>query len=94
MHIDGTSADHIAVSDTTTTSHSSRLAMLGEQRLEVGAAHLFLALDQQLQVHRQRAVAREQRPDRLEVVEDLALVVDRATGEELTVALGGFERRR
>ena len=48
----GTSAAHIAVSLTTTTSAPSRSAPLAQELGEVRRAGLLLALDEQLQVHR------------------------------------------
>ncbi len=85
--IDGTSGAIIPVSETTTTSQASRAACSTQQRLEVGAAHLLLALDEELQVDRQAAVGGQQTPGRLDLVEGLALVVDGARGP-------GTRRRR
>ena len=65
-----------------------------DEVVEVGAPHFLLALEQHLDVHRQPAVLRQVRLDRLHVHEDLALVVDGAAGIELAVAHGGVERRR
>ncbi len=65
-----------------------------DEVVEVGAAHLFLAFEDDLDVHRQRAGLRQVRFDGLHVHEDLALVVDRAARVELAVAHRGFERRR
>src|SRR5207248_11730331 len=63
------------------------VAFAFEERLEVRAADLLLALDEEFEVHREAAVAELEEPaQRLEVVEHLALVVHRAAREELTVA--------
>jgi hypothetical protein len=65
-----------------------------QQRLEVGAADLLLALDDELQVDRQRALALQQAPHRLDLVEHLALVVDGAPGARLALDDDRLERRR
>jgi hypothetical protein len=53
------------------------LPLACEQSLEVGAADLLLALDQELDVGGQPSVLDEQAAHRLDLEEDLALVVDR-----------------
>ncbi len=70
------------------------VAMLGEKRLEVRRADLFLALDDDLHVERQCAAHAQVRLDRGEVHEHLALVVDAAAPVELAVADLRVERRR
>ena len=66
----------------------------GEERGEVVGAQLLLALDQHPDVARERPVDREQRLDRRERREDLALVVGDAARVEAAVAHLGLERRR
>ena len=58
-----------------------------------GADFLF-AFEDDLDVHRQAAVLLQVRLDRLEVHEDLALVVGRAARVDLAVAHRRLERRR
>ncbi len=65
-----------------------------DEVVEVGAADFLFALEQDLHVDRQASLLLEMRLDRLEVHEDLALVVGRAAGVDLAVAHGGLERRR
>ena len=66
----------------------------GEEGGEVLGAQLLLALDQHPDVARERPVDREQRLDRRERREDLALVVGDAARVEAAVADLGLERRR
>ena len=73
---EGMSGAIIPVSETTTTSQERRPDSLTQQRLEVGAPHLFLALDQDFQIDRQIAGELQQPPGGLDLVEDLTLVVD------------------
>ena len=67
--------------------------LVAEQLLEVRATDLLLAFDEHLEVDGQATVACEQPPHRLELVEHLALVVDGAAGEALTVDDDGLEGR-
>ena len=55
--VDGTSGAIMPVSDTTTTSQARRAAFGDQERLEMGAADLLFALDEQLEVHRQAPAA-------------------------------------
>ncbi|MEJ7666445.1 MAG: hypothetical protein WKG07_46485 [Hymenobacter sp.] len=64
-----------------------------DEVVEVGAADLLFALDQELHVDRQVAVLLQMRLNRLEVHEDLALVVGRAARVDLAVANRRLERR-
>ena len=66
-----------------------------QQRLEVGAADLLLALDDDLHVdrHLAGAVPAEEAADGLEVAEDLALVVAGAPAEQPAGPQGGLEGR-
>ena len=59
---------------------------------QVRAADLFLAFDQELDVHRQAAAGLEPGFGGLEVGEHLPLVVGRAAGVEVAVADGRLER--
>ena len=70
------------------------LLVRADEIVEVDAAHLFFAFEEELDVHRQAAVLFQMRLDGLEVHEHLALVVGRAARVELAVADGGLERRR
>ena len=70
----------------TTTSAPSSLLVRADEVVEVRAADFLLALDDELHVHRQAAVLLHVRLDRLEVHEDLALVVGRAARVDLAVA--------
>ena len=70
------------------------LVVLGDVRLEVGPADLLLALDQELDVHRQRAGRLEPGLGGLQVGEHLPLVVGGPPGVEVAVADGRLERRR
>ena len=59
------------------------------------AADFFFAFENDLDVDRQlAAVALHQRFERLDFHPELALVVDRAAGIDVVVALGGLKRRR
>jgi hypothetical protein len=68
-------------------------AFSGQEPLEVGAAHLLLSLDQELEVDGQRSVRLQQAAGRLDLKEELSLVVDGPTGPALTVGQGGLEGR-
>ena len=65
-----------------------------DEVVEVDAADLLFAFEDDLHVHRQAAVLLEMRLDRLEVHEHLALVVGRAARVDLAVADRRLERRR
>ena len=67
---------------------------LADEVVEVDAADFLFALEDDLDVHRQPAVLLQVRFDRLEVHEDLALVVGGAARVDLAVAHGRLERRR
>ena len=71
-----------------------RVLVRDDEVVEVRAADLFLALENDPDVHRQPAVLLQVRLDGLEVHEDLALVVGRAARVDLAVADGRLERRR
>ena len=75
-----------------TTSAASRSLVGAMNSSRCGADFLF-ALKHHLDVHRQRPFC-QVRLDRLEVQEDLPLVVDRAAGEKLPVPHRRLERRR
>ena len=60
----------------------------------VGDPDLLLPLDEELDVDRQAAVGRQQCRDRLDLGEELALVVGGAARVEAAVAHGRLERRR
>ena len=92
--VDGTSGAIMPVSETTTTSQARRAGLGDQQGLEVRAADLLLALDQQLEVDRQAAVSAQQAPGRFDLIEGLALVVDGAAGPALAVDDHRVERRR
>ena len=67
---------YIEESETTTQSHASLLAVVGlDVVVDRVAARLLLALDQELDVDRQRAALGEHGRDRLQVGVGLALVV-------------------
>jgi hypothetical protein len=65
-----------------------------DERLEVLAPHLLLALGEHDHVHRQRARPSQVRLERLHVQEELPLVVHRAARVDAPVAHGGLERGR
>ncbi len=67
--------------------------VVADEVVEVRGADFLLALEDDLHVHRQPAVLLQVRLDRLEVHEDLALVVGRAARVELAVANRRLERR-
>ena len=71
-----------------------RVLVGDDEVVEVRAADLFLALEDDPDVHRQLAVLLQMRLDRLEVHEDLALVVGRSAGVDLAVADRRLEGRR
>src|SRR5262249_44538953 len=72
----------------------SEIAFVGSYDVvEMAAAHLFLAFDEDPYVQRQAAGLLHVRFDRLDVHEDLALVVRRAARINLSVANAGFKRR-
>ncbi len=68
--------------------------MLADEEVEVRAARLLLALEDDLHVDRQTAGLSKVRLDGLEVNEELALVVGGAAREQLLVADGRLERWR
>ena len=68
--------------------------MLLDEVVEIRGADFLLAFEDDLDVHRQAAVLLQVRLDRLEVHEDLPLVVGRAARVNLAVADGRLERRR
>ena len=80
--IAGVSMSHMSVSLMTATSAAQRVAMRGEDRLEVGAADLFLALDQHRDPHRQAPVVGVPGAQRFQPQHGLALVVDGAAGDD------------
>ena len=93
--MDGTPRSNIAESvEITTTSAPSRALLARMKFVEVHRADFFLAFDDELDVHGQRARLLQVRLDGLEVHEHLALVVRRPAGVDLAVADGRFERRR
>ena len=67
--------------------------VLLDERREVDAPALLLALDHHLEVDRQRSPALEVRFDRLDVHERLPLVVGRAARDDVAVFDDGLERR-
>ena len=78
-----------------TTTSRLELALVGaDEVVEMGAADFLFAFENDLHVHRQAAVLLHVRLDRLEVHEDLALVVGRAARVDLAVADRRLERRR
>ena len=77
----------------TTTSAASSLFVSADEVVEVDAADLLLALDEELDVERQAAVLLQMGLDRLDVHEHLALVVGGAARVDLAVADGRLERR-
>ncbi len=77
---------------TTSAASSSLCALMKSSRLR--GADFLLALEHDLHVDRQPAGLLQMRFDRLEVHEDLALVVGRAARVDLAVADRGLERRR
>ena len=68
--------------------------MVADERLEVRAADLLLALEDDADVDRQRPGLPEVRLERLDVHEQLPLVVGGAAREQLVVAHRRLERRR
>ena len=96
MHIDGTSAAHIVVSETTITSQRSRSRRPPQQLGEVRRARLLLALDEELERDRRRgrAAGCKAGSHAEGVEEDLTLVVGGAAGQQPAVPLGRLERRR
>ena len=100
--------DHAAQADAKRGQAGRKELGVGDQGkvgLEVGGlrgnvvrnslpSHLFFAFEQDADVERQRAVRGQQRLERLDLRDHLALVVDRAAGVEIAVALGGLEGRR
>ena len=70
------------------------LGLLGHIGFQVCPANLFLALDDELDVHRQLARGLEPRLGGFQMREHLAFVVGGAAGVEIAVALGGLERGR
>ena len=73
----------------------AKLALVrADEVVEMLAADFLFAFEDDLDVHRQAAVLLQVRLDRLEVHEDLSLVVGRAAGVDLAVANRRFERRR
>ena len=77
----------------TTTSAASSCLCDADEVVEVDAADLLLALDEELDVERQAAALLQVRLDRLDVHEHLALVVGGAARVDLAVAHGRLERR-
>ena len=73
---------------------SQAVAVLGDVGLEIDAADLFLTLDQELDVHRQRPGRLEPGLCRLQVSEHLALVVRGPASIKVAVADCRLERRR
>ena len=65
-----------------------------DDRVEVGAGDLLLALDDPANCQGRRAAGLAERPDRREPDGQLRLVVGRAAGEQPAVADGRLERRR
>ena len=93
-HIDGhVGADHAGVGHHDHVA-GQPLGVVDQQGLEVRAADLLLALDQELEVDRQAAVGGQQTPGRLDLVQRLALVVDGAPGPALAVDDDRGEGRR
>ena len=68
--------------------------VVADEVVEVRAADFFFAFEDDLDVHRQPAVLLQVRLDRLEVHEDLALVVGGAARVDLAVADRRLEGRR
>ena len=67
--------------------------MLVEERREVAASHLLLALDHELEIDGDIGPGRQARLERLDVHVDLPLVVDRAAGVQAAIADLRVERR-
>ena len=78
----------------TTTSAVELVLVLAHELVEVLAADFLLALDEDLDVDRQRPGLLQPGLDGLEVHEDLALVVGRAARVDLAVAHRRLKRRR
>ena len=78
----------------TTTSAREHVALRVNERIQVGAADLFLAFEHDLDVHGELRRLRQMRLDRLEVHEDLALVVGSAARVQLSTAHRCLERGR
>ena len=87
----GMPSAYMEVSETRATSAFSFAGILGHVFRDGGAAHFLFAFHQEFHVHRQRAIHRTQGFDGLDVHVHLALVVHRAAGVEVAVALGGLE---
>jgi hypothetical protein len=83
---------NIGESEMTTTSAPSSSCACARTRPD-GRCRLPPRLDEELDVHRKIAAALEERLDRLDVHEHLALVVGGAPRVDLAVANGRLERR-
>ena len=70
------------------------MGVLAHVIFQITAADLFFALDQKLDVDRQALFDRQPGLDAFHMGHELALVVAGAAGEDVAVALGGFEGRR
>ena len=90
----GSSGANISVSQTTAASALRRGGLVFDVRLDVLAAGLLLAFEQELHVDRQLAGGLQQALDGFDLDVDLALVVAGAARVDVVAAHFGLERRR